>query len=356
MVGERATALLDVHRDLGAKLIDFAGWEMPLQYRGVIAEHTAVRTAAGLFDVSHLGKLRVSGASAGDALQRALTADVIALAPGRATYSLALTDDGGCIDDVFVYRIGDSEWLVVPNASNVAAVARAIGEQGVEPVDEWDRYAILALQGPESFVVFDKAFPGTVATQMKLYDWAPLDVLGAEGLIARTGYTGERGFELYAPVEVAERAFTAMLDAGAAPVGLGARDTLRLEMGYALYGHELSLDINPLEAGLSWAMAWDTPFRGREALTEIKEAGVRRRLFGIRCRARGVPRQGYSVLADGRPIGEVTSGNHSPTLGIGIALALGDRAVVPDLGSDVAIDARGRVVPGDIVKPPFIRT
>jgi aminomethyltransferase len=329
---------------------------MPLQYTGVIAEHTAVRTAAGLFDVSHLGKLRVSGPDAGAGLQRALTADVVALAPGRATYSLALTDEGGCIDDVFVYRIDTEEWLVVPNASNVGAVAQAIQDQGIEAIDEWDRYAILALQGPESFVVFDKAFPGTTATAMKLYEWAPIDLFGAAGLVARTGYTGERGFELYAPVEIAEQAFTTMLDAGAAPVGLGARDTLRLEMGYALYGHELSLDINPLEAGLSWALAWDTPFRGREALGAIKDRGVTRRLFGVRCRDRGVPRQGYPVVVDGAAIGEVTSGNHSPTLGIGIALALGDAARRPEPGAEVAIDARGRLIPGDIVKPPFIRS
>ncbi len=355
MTGERATPLLEAHRKLGAKLIDFAGWDMPLQYTGVIAEHAAVRTGAGIFDVSHLGKLRVTGPGAGDALQKAVTADVVSLAVGRATYSLVLTESGGCIDDVFVYRLDDDTWLVVPNAANVAPVADAIRATGGDPVDEWDRYAILALQGPESFVVFERAFPGTPATTMKLYDWAPMDLYGSDALVARTGYTGERGFELYAPFEVAERAFEAMLEAGAVPVGLGARDTLRLEMGYALYGHELSLDINPLEAGLSWAIAWDTPFVGRDALEKIRADGPTRKLFGVVCSERGVPRQGFPVTAGTHHVGEVTSGNHSPTLGTGIALVLGDRAAVPEPGGEVAIEARGRSIPGDIVKPPFIK-
>jgi aminomethyltransferase len=351
----RATALLDAHKELGAKLIDFGGWDMPLQYTGVIAEHQAVRGAAGLFDVSHLGKLRLTGAAGGEALQRALTIDVLALEPGRATYSLVLTDTAGVIDDVFVYRIADEEWLVVPNASNVHAVADAIRAEGSDPVDEWDRYSILALQGPESFPVFEKAFPGTGATDLKLYDWAPMDLYGTDALVARTGYTGERGFELYAPVEIAERAFTAMLDAGATPVGLGARDTLRLEMGFALYGHELSLDINPLEAGLGWAISWDTDFVGRDALSKVKADGPARKLFGFVARDKGVPRQGYPVRAGDAVIGEVTSGNHSPTLGRGIALALGPAETVPAVGTEVAIDARGRLVAGDIVKPPFFR-
>ncbi|MDQ3952998.1 MAG: glycine cleavage system aminomethyltransferase GcvT [Actinomycetota bacterium] len=350
----RATPLLAAHEALGARLTEFAGWQMPLQYSGVIAEHNAVRTAAGLFDVTHLGKLRVRGPGAGDALQHALSADVIGLEPGRATYALALVDDGGCVDDVFVYRIGPEEWLVVPNAANVEAVAGCIRESGGEPLDEWDRYAILALQGPDSFTVFEKVWPGSEALSLKLHHWCMLDLFGSEGIVARTGYTGERGFEIYAPFDVAERTWTALLDAGATPVGLGARDTLRLEMGYALYGHELSRDINPLEAGLGWAIAWDTPFRGREALLAVKEGGgPARRLFGIVCADKGVPRQGYSVLRDDTGVGEVTSGNFSPTLGTGIALALGAAATRPEPRERVAIEARGRRIAGDIVKPPF---
>ena len=352
-MGERATHLLDAHRRLGAKLTEFGGWDMPLQYSGVIAEHNAVRNDCGLFDVSHLGKLRVAGGG-GEALQRAVTADVQGLGVGRATYALALTDDGGCIDDVFVYRLAEDEWLVVPNAANVEAVARSIQECGGDPVDEWDRWAILALQGPSSFEVFEKVFPGSGATELKLHTWGEIDCFGEPGLVARTGYTGERGFELYAPGATAEQAFEALLDAGAQPVGLGARDTLRLEMGYALYGHELSLDINPLEAGLGWAIAWDAPFRGREALEPLRASGPARRLFGIRCTGRGVPRQHHEVWRADEPIGEVTSGNFSPTLQTGIALALGSAETKPDPGERVEIAARGRRIEGDIVKPPFI--
>lgn len=354
----RETPLLAAHQGLGARLTEFAGWQMPLQYSGVIAEHNAVRGSAGLFDVTHLGKLRVSGAAGGEVLQHAVTADVLGLEPGRATYALTLVEDGGCVDDVFVYRIASEEWLVVPNAANVEAVADCIRESGGgvggEVTDEWDRYAILALQGPDSFTVFEKVWPGSEALDLKLHHWCALDVFGSEGLVARTGYTGERGFEIYAPFDVAERAWGALLDAGAAPVGLGARDTLRLEMGYALYGHELSREINPLEAGLGWAIAWDTPFRGRDALLAIKEGGgPSRRLFGIVCADKGVPRQGYKVLRDDAEVGELTSGNFSPTLGTGIALALGPAETRPEPGERVAIEARGRRIAGDIVKPPF---
>ena len=325
---------------------------MPLQYAGIIAEHNAVRNGVGVFDVSHLGKLRV--ADDGEALQRAVTADVGALEPGRATYALVLDESAGCIDDVFVYRLGANEWLVVPNAGNVAAVAEALVVSGVDPVDEWDRWAILAVQGPASLEVFDRVFD-TATVDMRLHSWTGVDVFGAPGFVARTGYTGERGIELYAPAAEATAAFRALLDAGAVPVGLGARDTLRLEMGYALYGHEIDRETNPLEAGLGWAVSWDAPFRGREALVEVKERGPRKRLFGIRCIERGVPRPGYRVLVSGEDAGEVVSGNYSPTLGTGIALAYAPAERVPREGERVSIEGRGRRVQGDIVKPPFVR-
>jgi aminomethyltransferase len=350
--GDRATPLLDAHVRLGAKLTDFAGWSMPLQYSGIIAEHNAVRETAGIFDVSHLGKLRVAGD--GEALQHALTADVYGLEVGRATYSLVCTDDGGCVDDVFVYRLAGDEWLVVPNAANVAAVAHEIEKSGGAPVDEWDRWAILALQGPDSFEIFDKAIPGSPAGELRLHSWCPIDVLGEGGLVARTGYTGERGFELYAPHGRAEAVFERFLEAGAAPVGLGARDTLRLEMGYALYGHELTREVNPLEAGLGWAVAWDTEFRGRSALLEERARGPRRRIFGVRCVDRGVPRAGYEVSAGSKPVGQLTSGNYSPTLGTGIGLALGP-VPVPAEGEEVFVAARSRTIRSDIVKPPFVK-
>ncbi|MGH2733974.1 MAG: glycine cleavage system aminomethyltransferase GcvT [Actinomycetota bacterium] len=355
----RFTPLLDQHRALGARLTEFAGWDMPLQYAGVIAEHNAVRSDCGVFDVSHLGKVRVSGQAGGDALQRALTADVLGLEPGRARYSLVLTNEGTTVDDVFVYRIADDEWMVVPNAANVGAVTEMIRDShtgGAENVvDEWDRWAILAVQGPNSYAVFERVFPSSGATDLKLHRFVHIDVLGESGLVARTGYTGERGFELYAPAAVAAEAFAGLLDAGATPVGLGARDTLRLEMGYALYGHELSLEINPLEAGLGWAIAWDGEFRGKDPLEKVRDEGPARTLVGVMCTDRGVPRQGHALFEGERRIGELTSGNFSPTLNTGIGLALVERDAVPDPGTRVAIEARGRRVDADIVKPPFVK-
>jgi aminomethyltransferase len=352
---KRATALLQAHRDLGAKLTEFGGWEMPLQYEGIVSEHRAVRTTAGVFDVSHLGKLRVKGPDARASVQRALTCDVTALEPGRAAYSLVLDDDAGCVDDVFVYCFDPNEFLVVPNASNVAQVAAKLAESGAEPEDEWDKWTILALQGPDAHRIFEEVWPHAGAGDMKLHDFGPVDVFGERGFAARTGYTGERGFELYAPAATAVRAWTALLGAEAVPVGLGARDTLRLEMGYALYGHEISLEVNPLEAGLGWVIAWDRPFRGRAALEAVRAEGRKRRLFGVVCRDKGVPRQGYRVLAGEEVIGEVTSGNFSPTLGTGIALALGPTDATPAAGDEVSVEARGRRIAGDIVKPPFIK-
>jgi aminomethyltransferase len=351
----KQTALLDVHRRLGAKLTDFAGWEMPLQYGGVVAEHTAVRSSAGLFDVSHLGKLRVAGSRARDALQETVTADVTSLEVGRATYALVLNENGGCIDDVFVYRVAEDAYLVVPNAANVDNVGNAIRSSGADPVDEWDRWTILALQGPNSFEIFEEVWPGTGATELPLHGWCPVEMNGRSAFVARTGYTGERGFELYVPAGAAEHAFLSLVDAGATPAGLGARDTLRLEMGYALYGHELSEDTDPLEAGLGWIVAWETPFRGRDALRRVKEAGPARRLFGVRCRGRGVPRAGYEVHRDGVRIGELTSGNYSPTLRTGIGLGLGPVATLPGPDDVVEIVGRNRRIEGDIVKPPFVK-
>ena len=351
---QKATPLLGAHERLGARLVDFAGWQMPLQYAGVVAEHNAVRNSVGLFDVTHLGKLWVEGSSGLEALQQACTADIEGLEVGRATYALVLTEDAGCVDDIFVYRMADDRFLVVPNAANVEAVASAISAGGASAEDIWDRYAILALQGPDSFELWDEVFPGTGARELALHAWMDFDFEGERGLVARTGYTGERGYELYVPFPAAPVVFQRLLDAGAAAVGLGARDTLRLEMAYALYGHEITLDINPLEARLGWAVAWDAPFRGREALAKIKEAGPARRTFGVRCIDRGVPRQGYRVLRGEDEVGTVTSGNFSPTLGQGIALVLGPSDRIPSEGDEVAIEARGRRIAGVIVKPPFV--
>src|SRR5918992_600475 len=349
------TPLHEEHVRLGARLVDFAGWDMPLHYTGVVHEHLAVRNGVGVFDVSHLGKLFVSGAEAQSALAFALTADVSGLAAARAAYSLVLDDGGGCVDDVFVYRLDGRRWTIVPNAANVSAVAEAVSSAGGDVIEERHLWAILAIQAPESFTLSDRTWPASGATDLGLHESTELDIDGATGLVARTGYTGEPGFELFAPAEVAAGAFRGLLDNGAEPVGLGARDTLRLEMGYALYGHELTPDVNPLEAGLGWTLHWDKRFRGRDALVRVRAEGVARRLVAIRCTGRGVPRQGYYVEVDGERVGEVTSGNFSPVLRTGIALALCDARAGLENGAEVAIDARGRRVPGIIVRPPFVR-
>ena len=350
----RATPLLETHRRLGARVTEFAGWSMPLQYQGVVTEHRAVRSHAGVFDVSHLGKLRLGGPGARAALERALSADLAGLEPGRAAYGFVLQDDGGCLDDVFIYRLGEAQWLVVPNAANVFVVKNALRAAGATDVeDAWSRWAILALQGPSSTEAFESVWPSRGVSELKLHSWRSLEELGEGGFVARTGYTGERGYELYVAWTRAETAFVRLLEAGCTPVGLGARDTLRLEMGYALHGHELGPEINPLEAGLGWAIAWGQPFRGREALLAVQDAGPSRSLFGVRCSSPGVPRRGCEVVAGESVVGEVTSGNYSPTLGTGMALALG-AAPAPDPGAEVAIRVRGRLIKGAIVKPPFI--
>lgn len=355
MVAERATPLRDAHVELGAKLTQFAGWDMPLQYAGIVAEHNAVRSSAGAFDVSHLGKLLLSGPEAGTAVAATVSAPVAELEPGRARYGLVLAEDAGCIDDVFVYRLAEEDWLVVPNAANVAAVRDALEASGGRVEDHWDHWAILALQGPDSFAVMERAWPGSGAPELKLHRFQESPELGPGSFVARTGYTGERGFELYVEAAHARAVWDRLLEAGAVPVGLGARDTLRLEMGYALYGHELTRSINPLEAGLEWAISWDaTTWRGRDALQRIKEVGPARASFGIVCRDRGVPRTGCRVRSREAPVGEVTSGNHSPTLGTGIALARGPRTAIPALGETVFVEARGRRMEGAIVQPPFV--
>lgn len=346
------------HRALGARLVDFAGWDMPLQFSGVVAEHTAVRERVGLFDVSHLGKLLVTGEGAVDALERAVTNGVGSLPEWRARYNLALTGDGGIVDDLFVYRRPDA-WLVVPNAANVDAVREAIaGIAGPSTTvtDARDRWAILALQGPASRKVAEAVLPGAV--DLRLYGFADLDVEGATVQVARTGYTGEYGFELFVPSADAPRVWELLLEAGEPhgilPVGLGARDTLRLEMGYPLHGHEISVDTNPLEAGLGWTIDWSKgPFVGRVALEAIRDAGVSRKLAGLVADAPGIPRAGQAVLRDGAPVGELTSGNFSPTLGKGIALGY----VVPDAaesGLGLEVDVRGRRLPVTVTAPPFV--
>jgi aminomethyltransferase len=343
----------------------FGGWAMPLSYpAGTVAEHTAVRTAVGVFDVSHLGKLSVTGPGAAALVNRCLTADLDRISAGHAQYTLCCADDGGVVDDLIAYLVGPSELLLVPNAANAGAVAallRAAAPEGVEVVDRHGDLAVLAVQGPRSSEVLVAVLPGAAdlaeLDYMAFMDVAA-DVAGIR--VCRTGYTGERGYELLVPADDAPAVWDALLAAaeplGGLPCGLAARDTLRTEMGYPLHGQDLSADITPVQAGSGWAVGWGKPeFWGRAALLAEKETGPARRLRGLRATGRGVPRAGMAVLdAGGARVGVTTSGTFSPTLRTGIALALVDTAFGVGLDDPVTVDVRGRPLPCTVVKPPFV--
>jgi len=347
------------HVALGAKLAEFGGWSMPLEYAtGVVKEHTAVRQAAGLFDVSHLGKASVRGPGAAAYVDATLTADLSRIAPGQAQYTLCCDEDGGVVDDLIAYLRADDDVLLVPNAANTAEVVRrlaAAAPEGVVVRDEHRDHVVLAVQGPAADAVLDGAGLPTGHDYMSFVD---TDVDGTSVVVCRTGYTGERGYELVAPVSVAEALWDRLVAAGEprglVPAGLGARDTLRTEMGYPLHGQDISRDITPVQARLGWAVGWRKPaFWGRDALTAEKAAGPARVLRGLRAVRRGIPRAGMTVTdANGGAAGVVTSGTFSPTLKAGVALALLDARVAE--GDEVAVDVRGRAEPFTVVRPPFV--
>lgn len=330
-------------------MVPFGGWEMPIQYpSGTLAEHRTCRSAAAIFDVSHLGSVRVAGPDARGRLQIALTNDLRKVAPGRAQYTHLLDEsDASVLDDIIVWWLADDRFDVMPNASNTARVIEAIGGDDVT-----ERRALIAVQGPAARARLATVAPE--AAEMGRFRVAELDVLGRRCTVAGTGYTGEDGVELAVPADHAPAVWEALTAAGAVPAGLGARDTLRLEAGLPLHGHELGPGITPLQAGLGWVVAWDKgEFRGRAALLAERERGVARRLRGLAVTGRRPPRAGQAVLVDGEPRGEVTSGNFSPTLERGIALAF----LPPEVGegSEVAVDVRGTAVPGRVVNLPFYR-
>jgi len=344
------TSPLDaVHRAAGAKLVAFGGWDMPVSYPiGTIAEHLACRQGAAVFDVSHLGTVRVTGPEAYTRLQEAFTNDLGRIAPGRAQYTHLLdAEDGSVLDDIIVWWADEERFDVMPNASNTARVLDAIGGDDVT-----DERAVLAVQGPEARARLATIAPD--AAEVARFAVDHVDVCGHRCVVAGTGYTGEDGVEIAVPAEHAEDVWSAIVDAGVTPAGLGARDTLRLEAGLPLHGHELGPGINPLEAGLGWVVAWGKPtFRGRAAVEAEKERGVARRLRGIVVEGRRPPREGSAVISDGKTVGEVTSGNFSPLRGSGIALAFVPPQV--DLGAPVEVDVRGTRLAGTIVKTTELR-
>ncbi len=347
------------HRDHGATFAPFGGWLMPVSYAGTVGEHTATRQAVGLFDVSHLGKALVAGPGAADFVNSALTNDLRRIGPGKAQYTLCCTEDGGVIDDLIAYYVDDDEIFLVPNAANTAAVVAALADaapSNIVVTDQHRSFAVLAVQGPRSAEVLSALGLPTEMAYMSFVDAA---YAGVEVRICRTGYTGEHGYELLPPWDAAAVVFDALAEQvlahGGQLAGLGARDTLRTEMGYPLHGHELSLDISPLQARCGWAVGFGKEsFWGREALLAEKQAGPRRVLRGLRAVGRGVPRAGMTVVRGSDPVGVVTSGTFSPTLNTGIALALLDTAAGVADGERLDVDVRGRALECDVVKPPFV--
>jgi len=345
----RTSPLDSDHRQAGAKMVSFGGYDMPLAYgTGTIAEHMACREAAVVFDVSHLGTVRVQGPGALGSLQHALSNDLGKIGPGRAQYTHLLDDDDGSVlDDIIVWWVAEDRFDVMPNASNTERVVEAVGGEDVTGTR-----AVLAVQGPQARERLAALAPEAAAVPR--FGVAEASVAGVGCIAAGTGYTGEDGVELAVPADRAPVVWDALLAEGVVPAGLGARDTLRLEAGLPLHGHELGPGISPLQAGLGWVVAWDKPggFRGREALVAERERGVSRRLRGLTVAGRRPPRAGQAVLVGDQPTGVVTSGNFSPVLGHGIALAL----LPPEVGEgeEVAIDLRGDRVPAKVVSTPFV--
>ncbi len=346
----RRSPLDHAHRALGAKMVAFGGWEMPLSYpSGTLAEHLACRGQAVVFDVSHLGTVRVRGPEAFDRLQLALTNDLARIGPGQAQYTHLLDEaDGSVVDDIIVWWVGDDDFHVMPNASNTGPVLDVVGGDDVTA-----GRAVMAVQGPEA----RRAMAGVApeAAEVPRFRVRPFSWKGADYLAAGTGYTGEDGVECSVPADAAAEFWDAVLATGSVvPAGLGARDTLRLEAGLPLHSHELGPGITPLQARLGWVVGWSKgEFRGRAALEAERDRGVARLLQGLTVEGRQPPRAGYPVLDGGEVVGQVTSGNFSPTLGRGIAMAFLPPSLGP--GSAVTVDFRGRPVAADVVELPFVR-
>jgi len=352
------TPLHSVHLASGARMVPFAGYEMPVQYSGLRQEHEAVRSAAGLFDVSHMGELWFSGDGAKAYLQHLLAGDIEKATEGRALYTCLLNDAGGIVEDLLVYGFG-SRYMLVVNAANraeVVSLVRGTLPDHVHFEDASDQTALIALQGPASDAVAQAL--GHDLSSLKYYHHRTLGFQGVEVVVGATGYTGERGFEWYVPSERAEALWTALMEAGQdqglVPCGLGARDTLRLEKGFCLHGNDIGPDRNPVEAGLSWTVGWKTDFRGKAPLEETKSSGPAQKLVGFKLLERGIPRKDYPIVDDGgQPIGVVTSGTQSPSLGeaIGLGYVSASHAVK---GGEIGISIRNKTIRATVTGIPFL--
>ncbi len=355
--GLRMTPLYEEHVALGARMVDFAGWQMPVQYAGIIDEHHAVRSGVGIFDVSHMGEFRFFGVHAKEALQRIVTNDLDKIdAVGDALYTVMCDEDGGIIDDLIVYHSGDIEYLIVANASNRETDWDWITSHlpgNVEAVDESDRTALIAVQGPKALgIIAELAGDQWEPPRRFALGSATLD--GVNVLVARTGYTGEDGVELFCHESQAVAVWRLLLSfAEVVPCGLGARDTLRLEMGYPLYGSDMDRGVDPISAGLGWVVPkTKSDFIGAEAIARVREAGPSEKLVGLTV-SEGVPRHGYSVLHEGQAVGKVASGTFAPTLGHGVATAYVP-AALSVVGTRLEIEIRRKVVPAVVSRPPFV--
>ncbi len=351
----KRTPLYDAHVAAGAKLVPFAGWDMPVSYEGVRSEHVAVRTFCGVFDVSHMGEIETSGPGALDLLQRLLSNDVSKLNVGGAQYSVLCREDGGILDDLFTYRLDDDRYLTVTNAANhdkdFAWFADHAGEFDADVSDAIDRYAMLAVQGPDARGIVAGLASAELPERMHT---ATMDVAGAETLVCGTGYTGEDGVELLPPADAATAIWDALLAAGANPAGLGARDTLRLEVCFHLYGNDMDEQRNPIEAGLGWCCKEATGFIGSEAVAAAREAGAEQKLAPFVLTAAGIPRQGNAVVSDDREVGVVTSGTLSPCMDVGIGMGY-VAAGLAEPGTELEIDVRGKRRPARIESKPLYR-
>lgn len=363
----KQSPLHERHAALGAKFAEFGGWSMPLEYpAGVVKEHTTVRESVGIFDVSHLGKAMVSGPGAAAFVNATLSNDLAKIEPGKAQYTLCCdAETGGIVDDLIAYYQDDEHVLLVPNAANTAEVVRRLvaeAPDGVSVKSHHDDYAVLAVQGSKSDEVLERVGLPTGHDYMSFVEARVPDVLGPDVgvVVCRTGYTGERGYELIVANDSAAAIWDALLAAGEEfgmlACGLGSRDTLRTEMGYPLHGQDITIDTNPVEAGLSWAVGWKKEaFWGREAIMAVKEEGPKRRLRGLVATGRGIPRPGMSVtLTQDVPLCDITSGTFSPTLKKGIGMAL--VPVMVNAEAEVGVDVRGRREIFQLVKPPFVDT
>jgi aminomethyltransferase len=351
----RRTPLYEEHVAAGARLVPFAGWEMPVQYEGVAAEHAAVRERSGMFDVSHMGQIGTRGPDAARFLQHAVSNDVERLAVGGAQYSCLCTDDGGILDDLFSYLLGgwETDYLTVSNAANHAADLARFGALAagfdVEVVDYAPDFAMVAVQGPEARTAVGGLASAELPARMRT---ATLDVAGARALVCGTGYTGEDGVEILVAPDDAPGLWRALVDAGVVPCGLGARDSLRLEVCFHLHGNDMGPDRNPIEAGLGWCCKEETGFAGSEAVAAARAAGPAERLVAFAIPDRGIPREGNPILAGGEPVGAVTSGGFSPSLGIGIGMGY-VRADLAEPGTEIEIDVRGRMRRAEIRAKPL---